>query len=97
MAISILIPTPLRRYVGGVNTVAVAAATVDEAMGALAAQHPELRRQLFDDAGKLRSFVNVFVGDKNVRDLAADGAAVALQDGDTLTIVPAIAGGAWSW
>ena len=94
MAISILIPTPLRRYVGGAKSVAVEAQTAAGAMAALAERSPELRKQLFDDTGKLRNFVNLYLGDQNARDLAPSLAAVALKDGDVLTIVPAIAGGA---
>jgi adenylyltransferase/sulfurtransferase len=94
MAVSILIPTPLRRYVGGARSVQVEAGTVAEAVAALAAASPELGRQLLDDAGVLRSFVNLYLGDQNVRYLARELAAVALKDGDVLTIVPAIAGGA---
>ena len=94
MGIPILIPTPLRRYVGGAKRVEVNATTVESAMAALAEQSPELRRQLFDDAGKLRNFVNLFVGDVHVRELAPAGQPVQLKDGDVITIVPAIAGGA---
>jgi molybdopterin/thiamine biosynthesis adenylyltransferase/rhodanese-related sulfurtransferase/molybdopterin converting factor small subunit len=94
MPVSILIPTPLRRYLGGANKLEVQATTVEAAMAALADKNPELRRQLFDDAGKLRNFVNLFVGDVHLRDLAAPGQPVPLKDGDVITIVPAIAGGA---
>jgi adenylyltransferase/sulfurtransferase len=93
MPVSILIPTPLRRYVGGAKSVAVEAGTAQAAVAALTGQHPELARQLLDDAGKLRSFVNLYLGDENVRGLGASLEAVALKDGDVLTIVPAIAGG----
>lgn len=94
MAISILIPTPLRRYVAGAKSVAVEAHTAEEAMAALAEKSPELRKQLFDDSGRLRNFVNLYLGDQNVRDLAPSLAAVTVKDGDILTLVPAIAGGA---
>jgi adenylyltransferase/sulfurtransferase len=94
MPVSILIPAPLRRYVGGARRVEVVADTVGAALAALAEKSPELRRQLYDDGGKLRSFVTVFKGDSNVRDLAPEGQPVALAEGDVLTIVPAIAGGA---
>ena len=94
MPVSILIPTPLRRYVGGAKSVEVEALTADGALAALAERAPELRKQLFDDAGKLRNFVNLYLGDKNVRDVAPALGDVALKDGDVLTIVPAIAGGA---
>ncbi|MDR3673321.1 MAG: molybdopterin-synthase adenylyltransferase MoeB [Holophaga sp.] len=94
MAVSILIPTPLRRYVGGAKSVSVEAGTAAQAVAALVAASPELGRQLLDDTGKLRTFVNLYLGDQNVRHLAPDLEAVPLKDGDVLTIVPAIAGGA---
>ena len=94
MAVAILIPTPLRRFAGGSGRLEVEGDTVEAALAAMAQEHPELKRQLFDDAGRLRSFVNVFLGERNVRDLSPAGEPIALQDGDTLTIVPAIAGGA---
>ena len=94
MSVTILIPTPLRRYVGGAKSVAVEAQTAEGAMAALAEKNPEVRKQLFDDSGKLRNFVNLYLGDQNVRDLGPSLAAVAVNDGDVLTIVPAIAGGA---
>jgi sulfur-carrier protein adenylyltransferase/sulfurtransferase len=94
MPVSILIPTPLRRYVGGAKSVEVTADTVQAALSALADKSPDLRRQLFDDSGRVRNFVNVFLGDQNVRNLASAGQPVAVRDGDVLTLVPAIAGGA---
>jgi len=94
MSVSILIPTPLRRYVGGVKNVEVSAETVEGALSALADKSPDLRRQLFDDNGRVRSFVNVFLGEQNVRNLGAAGQPVPVRDGDVLTLVPAIAGGA---
>jgi len=96
MPVSILIPTPLRRYVEGSRSVQVEAANVAEAVAALVARSPALGGQLLDDRGVLRSFVNLYLGDQNVRALGADSglAAVPLKDGDVLTIVPAIAGGA---
>jgi adenylyltransferase/sulfurtransferase len=94
MPVSILIPTPLRRYVGGAKTVEVTADTVQAALTALADKSPDLRRQLFDDSGRIRSFVNVFLGDKNVRNLGKSLDILPVQDGDVLMLVPAIAGGA---
>ena len=94
MPVSILIPTPLRRYVGGARSLAVEAATVEAAVAALAAQSPDLAGQLLDGTGKLRNFVNLYLGDQNVRVLAPTLGEVPLRDGDVLTIVPAIAGGA---
>ncbi len=94
MSVSILIPTPLRRYVGGAKSVEVTAETVEGALSVLADRSPDLRRQLFDDNGRVRSYVNVFLGDQNVRNLGASGQPVPVRDGDVLTLVPAIAGGA---
>ena len=94
MPVTILIPTPLRRYVGGAKNVAVTADTVEAALAALADMSPDLRRQLFDDRGCIRNFVNVFLGDQNIRNVAAAGQPIPVHDGDVLTLVPAIAGGA---
>ena len=94
MTVSILIPAPLRRYAGGAKKIEVDAQTVEGAISALAQKHPELQRQLFDDSGKMRSFVNVFLGNQNVRDLdPSGGGGLGVKDGDVLTLVPAIAGG----
>jgi molybdopterin converting factor small subunit len=89
----ILIPTPLRQYVDKQATVDVAAGTVGEAMNALVAQHPELKRHLYTDDGKLRAFVNLYVNDEDIRYLQKE--ATALEDGDSISIVPSIAGGAF--
>ncbi|MGD0835777.1 MAG: molybdopterin-synthase adenylyltransferase MoeB [Polyangia bacterium] len=94
MSVTILIPTPLRRYVGGAKSVEVTGDTVEAVLSALADKGPDLRRQLFDDNGRVRSFVNVFLGDENVRSLSSAGQPVPVRDGDVLTLVPAIAGGA---
>ena len=85
------IPTPLRQYVGKQSTVDVKAATVAEAMNALVAQHPDLRRHLYTEEGKLRAFVNLYVNDEDIRYLQKDQTAV--REGDTISIVPSIAGG----
>ena len=87
----ILIPTPLRQYVDKQDSVEVTGATVGEALGALTGRYQELRRHLYSDEGKLRSFVNVYLNDEDIRYLGKDSAP--LSDGDTLTIVPSIAGG----
>jgi adenylyltransferase/sulfurtransferase len=85
------IPTPLRQYVGKQSVVEVNATTVAEAMLALVAQHPDLQKHLYTDKGALRSFVNIYVNDEDVRHLQKE--ATALSDGDTISIVPSIAGG----
>src|SRR5579872_292755 len=86
------IPTPLRQYVGKQSTVVVQASTVAEAMGALVAQHPELRRHLYTEDGKLRAFVNLYLNDEDVRYLAQKE-KTPVKDGDHLSIIPSIAGG----
>ena len=70
----------------------VKAATVGEALSALVAQHPELRRHLYTDDGKLRAFVNVYLNDEDVRYLQKE--ATAVKESDSISIVPSIAGGA---
>jgi molybdopterin converting factor small subunit len=85
------IPTPLRQYVGKQTTVDVKASTVGEAMIALVAQHPDLKKHLYTDEGKLRAFVNLYVNDEDIRYLQKE--ATALTDGDSISIVPSIAGG----
>ncbi|MFZ0287129.1 MAG: ubiquitin-like small modifier protein 1 [Terriglobales bacterium] len=85
------IPTPLRQYAGKQPTVEVKAGTVAEALSRLTAKHPELRRHLYTEEGKLRSFVNVYLNDDDVRYLQKE--ATSIKDGDSISIVPSIAGG----
>jgi molybdopterin converting factor small subunit len=87
----VLIPTPLRQYVEKKDSVEAAGANVGEVLAGLTAAHPDLRKQIFTDEGKLRSFVNVYLNDEDIRYLNKDKTAV--KDGDTLSIVPSIAGG----
>ena len=86
------IPTPLRQYVGKQSTVDVKGATVGEAMSDLLVRHPDLRRHLYADDGKLRAFVNLYVNDEDIRYLQKE--ATAVKEGDNISIVPSIAGGA---
>ncbi|HEY7353076.1 MAG TPA: ubiquitin-like small modifier protein 1 [Terriglobales bacterium] len=85
------IPTPLRQYAGKQPAVEVKGSTVGEALKGLVAAHPDLQRQLYTEEGKLRAFVNVYVNDEDVRYLQKEATAVA--DGDSISIVPSIAGG----
>ena len=85
------IPTPLRQYAGKQASVEVAGATVADAMSNLVTKHPELRRHLYSDDGKLRAFVNVYLNDEDVRYLQKE--ATAVKDSDSISIVPSIAGG----
>jgi adenylyltransferase/sulfurtransferase len=87
----VLIPTPLRQYAGKQDSVELAGSTVGEVLTALTTRHPDLRRQLYNDEGKMRSFVNVYLNDEDIRYLEKD--ATPVKDGDTLSIVPSIAGG----
>src|SRR3981189_1841876 len=87
----ILIPTPLRQYTGKQDTVTVKGATIGEALSDLTSQHPDLRRNLFNEEGKLRSFVNVYLNDEDIRYLKKDATPVAAAA--TLSIVPSLAGG----
>jgi adenylyltransferase/sulfurtransferase len=87
----ILIPTPLRQFADKKDSVQLPGATVGEVLKSLTGQYSELRRHLYNDEGKLRSFVNVYVNDEDIRYLNKE--ATPLQDGDTVSIVPSIAGG----
>jgi molybdopterin converting factor small subunit len=91
MAGKMIIPTPLRAYAGKQESVEVEASTVGQALGALTTKHADLKKHLFSDDGKLRSFVNVYVNDEDIRYLQKDQTAV--KAGDTISIVPSIAGG----
>src|ERR1043166_1973503 len=88
----ILIPTPLRQFTGKQDAVSAPGATVGEVLAALTAQYPDLRKQIFTDEGKVRSFVNVYLNDKDIR--YPRKAATPAKDGDTISLVPSIAGGA---
>ena len=87
----ILIPTPLRQFAAGQSAVEVPASTVGEAVQALIRSHPDLRKHLYTDQGKLRAFVNFYLNEDDVRYLQQDQTPVA--ESDTLSIVPSIAGG----
>jgi molybdopterin converting factor small subunit len=91
MAVKVLIPTPLRPHAGGQAAAEVQAKTVAEALGHLTAQFADLRRHLFTEEGKLRSFVNVYVNGEDIRYLAQENTPT--KDGDTINIIPSIAGG----
>jgi len=92
MPVKVIIPTPLRPYAGKQESVDLQATTVAEALLALTAKFAELKKHLFADDGRLRSFVNVYVNDEDIRYLQKDQTSV--KEGDTISIVPSIAGGA---
>src|SRR5579872_6648546 len=87
----ILIPTPLRQYADKKDSVQLSGTTVGEVLKSLTSEYADLRRHLYNDEGKLRSFVNVYVNDEDIRYLNKE--ATPLTDGDTVSIVPSIAGG----
>jgi molybdopterin converting factor small subunit len=91
MAVTVRIPTTLRPMAGGKPTVEVAGATVGEVLGNLDAAHPGFSDRLLDEQGGLRRFVNVFVADDDVRFL--QGLETPVPDGETVAIIPAVAGG----
>ena len=91
MSVKVIIPTPLRTYAGKRESTDVTAETVGEALGQLTKQFAELRKHLFTEDGKLRSFVNVYVNDEDIRYLSKENTPT--KDGDTISIVPSIAGG----
>ncbi|MFQ5664771.1 MAG: MoaD/ThiS family protein [Terriglobia bacterium] len=87
----VIIPTPLRQYAGKQEAIELKAATVGELLTRLVTEYGDLRRHLYTDQGKLRSFVNVYVNDEDIRYLEKENTAV--QDADVVSIVPSIAGG----
>jgi adenylyltransferase/sulfurtransferase len=90
----ILIPTPLRQYTDKKDSVEANGSTVGEVLNTLIAEHPDLKRQLYSDEGKLRSFVNVYLNDEDIRYLSKDSTPV--KESDVVTIVPSIAGGSYA-
>jgi molybdopterin converting factor small subunit len=85
------IPTPLRPYADGQSTLTLPGKIVEDVLEGAVAAYPMLRKHLFNDEGKLRPFVNLFLGEDNVNQL--EGLKTPLSDGDTLMIIPSIAGG----
>lgn len=92
MGIKVMIPTPLRTYVGGQETLELQGSTVGAVLADLSREYPDLKRHLFAQEGKLRNFVNVYLNDEDIRYLQREKTPV--EDNDTLSIVPSIAGGA---
>ena len=91
MAVTVRIPTTLRPMTGGDSKVEVEGSTLREVLDALDAKHAGFRDRLFDDEGKLRKFVNLFVADDDVRFL--QGLDTPVPAGETVSIIPAVAGG----
>ena len=91
MGVVIEIPSALKQYVNDQDEVEVFGNSVEEAIGALVAEYTELKVNLFDENGKIRSFINVYLNDDDIR--YADGLKSEVQDGDFIQIVPSVAGG----
>jgi molybdopterin converting factor small subunit len=89
--VTIRIPTPLRSATDGQSTVEVAAPTVDAALRTLVDQYPDLKDNLYTEDDELRQFVNIYVGDDDIR--FGDDVDTSLEPGDEISIVPSIAGG----
>ncbi|WP_182871014.1 MoaD/ThiS family protein [Rhodopirellula sp. JC639] len=87
----VIIPTALRKHTDGQNHLSITATTVQDALEQVVTAHPQLRSSLFDDRNQLVSYVNVFVNDRNIRDL--ENEATPLRETDEILLVPAIAGG----
>ena len=91
MAITVHIPTALRRHTAGVNSIACAASNLDELFSVLDEKFPELKPHLRDDAGQIRRFLNIYVNEEDIRFLG--GPSYTFQEGDEVLLVPSIAGG----
>ncbi len=92
MSVSVRIPTILRTYTGGESEVAAAGATLAEVLDDLDASHAGIKGRILDESGELRRFVNVYVGNDDVRFL--DNLATPTPDGTQISVIPAVAGGA---
>jgi molybdopterin converting factor small subunit len=85
------IPTPLRTYTAGKSEVTVTGVKISEALTDLTTQYPAIKPHLFNEGGELRPFVNLFVGENNIKDL--QGVETPIKDGDKIMLIPSIAGG----
>lgn len=92
MSVTVRVPTTLRSLTGGASEVELAGATVGDVLDALESAHPGFKDRLLDGDGGLRRFVNLYVADDDVR--FREGLATPVADGDTVSIIPAVAGGA---
>jgi molybdopterin converting factor small subunit len=91
MSVNVRVPTMLRSYTDGAAEVAVEGTTLAEVVAALESAYPGIGARVLDDEGRLRRFVNVYVGDEDVR--FADGLGTATPPGSTVSVIPAVAGG----
>ena len=91
MGIFIEIPSALKQYVNDQDQVEVAGDSIEEAFKNLCEEHKELKQNLFDENGNIRSFINIYLNDHDIR--YSNGLNSAIKNGDTIQIVPAVAGG----
>lgn len=91
MSVNVLIPTPLRNLTGELDTIQADGATIGEVFQNLETKHPGIGERLYDEAGEIRRFVNVYLNQEDIRFI--DGKDTAVNEGDEVSIVPAIAGG----
>ena len=91
MGVVIEIPSALKQFVNDQDEVEVSGSSVEEAFGELVSEYIELKGNLFDENGKIRNFINVYLNDDDIR--YANGLKSKVQDGDTIQIVPSVAGG----
>lgn len=91
MPIEVQIPTPLRAQTDGQDALQATGPTVKAVLADVIRQFPALKERLFDETGQPRRFINLFVNDEDIRFL--DGVETAVKDGDSLAIIPAVAGG----
>ena len=91
MPVTVLVPTPLRKYTGEQETVHSSSGTITQLVADLEKQYPGIGARITDDRGELRKFVNIYVNEEDIRFL--EGKDTLVSDGDTVSIVPAIAGG----
>jgi molybdopterin synthase sulfur carrier subunit len=88
---TVVIPTPLRKFTNQTAKLQISANTVGEVIDSLTRDFPDLKKHLLDEQGKVRSFVNIFAGDEDIRDLQQEKTVV--DEATIVSIVPAIAGG----
>jgi molybdopterin synthase sulfur carrier subunit len=92
---TVIIPTPLRKFTNNTAKLDIQGATVAELVQDLALNYPDLKKHLLDESGKIRTFLNIFVGDDDIRDLEDEKTGVS--QGTVVSIVPAIAGGSFNF
>ncbi len=92
MAATLLIPTALRAFTDGQGKISLPSTTVGELIAALAQQYPDIAPHLYDEDGSLRSFINLYVGEDNIK--GTGGLDTPVKEGGEVLLVPAIAGGA---